>query len=115
MAKYITLIGRCTTTSRKLGIQFEHGKDLVAVGSFSTSADSENGEKQEYTGKIYAGDSFKCRYCGNTSILQCSCGIISCFKVNESKFTCPACGQNFDVAYVSIDEFDDGKINVDKQ
>lgn len=115
MAKYITLIGRCSTTSRKLGIQFECGKGFVAVGSFSVSAESDSSEKQEHTGKIYAGTSFKCRYCGNNSILQCGCGIVSCIKPNEKKFTCPACGQNYDVVTVSIDELKAGKINTDKQ
>ncbi len=115
MAKYITLIGRCSTTSRKLGIQLECGQDLIAVGSFSVSAEDDSGEKQEYIGKIYAGSSFRCRYCGNNSILQCKCGIISCIKHDEKKFTCPACGQNYDVVIVSIDELEAGKINTDKQ
>lgn len=115
MSKYITLIGRCLTTSRKLGIQFECGEDLVAVGSFSVNADNVTGEKQEHSGKMYAGDTFKCRHCGNDSIIQCDCGVVSCFKSSDKTFTCPVCGKTYDVYFVSIDELDTRKINTDKQ
>ena len=117
MAKYLTTVGYCSTTKKPFGIQLrdDHGA-YVAVGSFATLASGESGDEPEYSGKLVAADTFKCKHCQNDDIIQCVyCGAIVCMKRGVASVTCPKCGRTFNVRYVDFKDLPDSNVKSKKQ
>lgn len=116
MAKYVTVIGYCSTTKRLLGLQCENKNgDFVAVGSFSASSTGEGYENEKLNGRIYAGNNFSCKYCGNNSLVICYCGAVICVNHGANHVTCPKCGKGFGLKTVSIEELEKTDLKSDKQ
>ena len=117
MAKYLTTVGYCSTTKKPFGIQLRDDQGVyVAVGSFATFSSGESGDEPEYSGKLVAADTFKCKHCQNDDVIQCVyCGAIVCMKRGATSVTCPKCGRTFNVRYVDFKDLGDSKVKSKKQ
>lgn len=116
MSKYVAINGYCSTTKRPLGFQFERKVgEFVAVGSFSISSAGADLENEELKGKVYAGSNFRCKYCGNDSVIICFCGIPLCLKHEDDHMVCPKCGKSFNIILVNRDQLSDENIKSTKQ
>ncbi len=104
--KITTVIGSCSTKRRPMGIQFvERGGDYVAGGSFTVTSEASVGESEELNGAFKLSQSFRCKYCGNRYVYQCSrCGKFVCYDgLEKHGAVCPSCGNVANVPATKTD------------
>jgi hypothetical protein len=96
------VLGKCPKTKQLYGMRVEQrGKDWVRTWAFPVDeqkAKHEGFEANKVTGSMNAVDDYPgCPHCGTSGFVLCSCGKISCWSNEETKFTCPWCGQSGEV------------------
>lgn len=103
MLNVVIVMARCSKKEGAYGIRIEE-KDKghwVADWAFQTNesvAKREGYDKGEIRGRFSLSGEFPgCPYCGNSDILQCSCGKIFCWDGKTKTNTCPWCGSAGDV------------------
>jgi hypothetical protein len=96
------IMAKCPKNQKYFGMRIEQrGNDWVRTWAFSIDeqkAKHEGYDSNKVTGSMNTVDDYRgCPHCGSMGFVQCSCGKISCWSSEVSRFTCPWCGQSGEV------------------
>jgi hypothetical protein len=91
------VLGKCQKTKDVFGMRIEERqKDWVRTWAFKIDekkAKREGFDKEKTSGSMNPTSEYPgCPYCGTSSIAQCSCGKIFCWRDETKQATCPWCG-----------------------